>query len=169
MKRALAAAVLGLAGCAALEPSTDRVLATDKIVAEAVQVSRAPAAEQKGVLARAQKAFAAQATPLHRVRLATLLATLPAPLRDDARALELLEPVADASLPGPGRLAALLVVHIGERQRASREWEKAARERQQADKERDKREEGMRQQLEALRSIERAILEREEKLRSRQR
>jgi hypothetical protein len=37
------------------------------------------------------------------------------------------------------------------------------------DKERDKREETLRQQLEALRTIERSILEREEKLRRRQR
>ena len=37
-----------------------------------------------------------------------------------------------------------------------------------SDKERDLREEAMRQQLEALRSIERGILEREERLRKRQ-
>ena len=162
MRRTLTLAALAIAGCAAFEPGADRILATDRIAAEAVNVSRAPAAEQKTALARAQKAFANDATPLNRVRLATLLATLPTPLRDDARAIELLEPIADASSPGPGRLAALLLVQVGERQRA-------ARERQQADNERDKREETMRQQLEALRSIERGILEREEKLRSRQR
>ena len=162
MKRALVAAALAIAGCAAFEPGADRILAADRIAAEAVQVSRAPAAEQKTALARAHKAFANDATRLNRVRLAALLATLPAPLRDDARAIELLEPIADANSPGPGRLAALLLAHVGERQRA-------ARERQQADNERDKREETMRQQLEALRSIERGILEREEKLRSRQR
>lgn len=141
----------------------------DRLVADAVYLARAPATEQKTALARAQKAFVDRATALNRVRLATLLATLPVPLRDDTRAVELLGPVADASLPGPGRLAALLLVHIGERQNVSREAEKAARERQQADKERDKREEAMRLQLEALKSIERGILEREEKLRSRQR
>ena len=169
MRRALAVAALAIAGCAAFEPGADRILATDRIAAEAVHVSRASAAEQKTALARAQKTFANDATPLNRVRLATLLATLPVPLRDDARAIELLDPIADASSPGPGRLAALLLAHIGERQRASREQERAARERQQADNERDKREETMRQQLDALRSIERGILEREEKLRSRQR
>ena len=162
MRRTFAVAALAIAGCAAFEPGADRILATDRVAAEAVHVSRAPASEQRTALARAQKTFASDATPLNRVRLATLLATLPAPLRDDARAIELLEPVADATSPGPGRLAALLLMHIGERQRA-------ARERQQADNERDKREETMRQQLEALRSIERGILEREEKLRSRQR
>jgi hypothetical protein len=43
------------------------------------------------------------------------------------------------------------------------------RERERADKERDKREDTLKQQLDALRSIERGILEREEKLRRRQR
>ena len=53
--------------------------------------------------------------------------------------------------------------------RIAREREKADREHAAADKERDKREEAMRQQIEALRSIERGILEREERLRRRPR
>ncbi len=43
--------------------------------------------------------------------------------------------------------------------------DRVARERVKTDAERDKREEALRQQLEALRSIERGILEREERLR----
>ena len=154
MRRA-ALALLLLAGCVAFDPEAERMLAADRIVAEAVSAARAPAGEQKAMLARAQAAFAAEPMALNRVRLGTLLATLPPPHRDDGRALELLEPVANAKAPGPGRLAALLAGMIGERQ--------------QAESERDKREEAMRQQLEALRSIERSILEREEKLRRRQR
>ena len=50
-----------------------------------------------------------------------------------------------------------------------REREKAESEHERADKERDKREDALRQQLEALRSIERGILEREERLRRKQR
>jgi hypothetical protein len=42
-----------------------------------------------------------------------------------------------------------------------------ARERERSDKERDKRDEALKQQLDALRSIERGILEREERLRRR--
>jgi hypothetical protein len=155
-------ALLLLAGCAALDPAADRIIATDRIIAEAVQTSRAPAAEQKAALTRAQQSFSASPSPLNRVRVGALLATLPPPLRDDAKATEMLEPVADASSAGPGRLAAMLLSQINERQRL-------ARDRQQSDREREKREETMRQQLEALRSIERGILEREEKLRSRQR
>jgi hypothetical protein len=101
---------------------------------------------------------------------------LPLPLRDDARAAELLEPLVNATEPGSGRFAALLAGQIAERQRLAREVERLARERTAADrehvtadKERDKREEALRQQLEALRAIERGILEREEKLRGKQR
>jgi len=162
---------VGLAGCAAVQALVNPV---DAIVADAVTAARAPAAEQAAALARAQQAGTATATD--RLRLATLLATLPPPLRDDARATGLLEPLADASAPGIGRFAALLALQIAERQRVGREFERvsrdaerAARERERLDKERDKETQALRQQLDALRAIERGILEREEKLRRRQR
>ncbi|HEX6690280.1 MAG TPA: hypothetical protein VF110_03950 [Burkholderiales bacterium] len=176
--RALFAAALAtaaLAGCAQLMPGAD----VDTVVAEALNAARAPAAEQKAALARAQDAFTSSTGDLNRLRLATLLVALPAPLRDDARAIELLEPLADAASPGTGRFAALLTAQAAERQRLVREnareaerqaKERGAREAERLalDKERDKREEALRQQLEALRAIERGILEREEKLRRRQ-
>jgi len=162
--------VTALAGCAVLEPNP-----VDRIVAEAVVASRAPFAEQQASLGRAQQALGSGA-PAERLRLATLLATLPPPLRDDMRAIELLEPIADAASPGVGRFAALLSLQIVERRRIAHEIdrlradaERTGRERAAADKERDKREEAMKQQLEALRAIERGILEREEKLRRRTR
>ena len=157
--------LLALCGCAAVQPLVNPV---DAILAEAVAAARA---QQAGV-----------ATPSDRLRLATLLATLPPPLRDDARAVELLEPIADAKAPGIGRFAALLASQVVDRQRnarelerVSKEAERAARERANADRERDRLEkerekemQALRQQLEALRAIERGILEREEKLRKRQ-
>ncbi|HEV3009235.1 MAG TPA: hypothetical protein VGX52_09395 [Burkholderiales bacterium] len=162
--------LLTLTGCAVVQPLVNPV---DGILAEAVTAARAPAPEQAAALARAQQAGVA--SPADRLRLATLLATLPPPLRDDARAAELLEPIADAASPGIGRVAALLAAQVVERQRPLREIERlkskadrAARERAGADKERDKREEALKQQLEALRAIERGILEREENLRRRQ-
>jgi len=161
------ACLMVLAACESLQP-----LSVDGIVGEALSSARAPAAEQKAALARAQEAFAKDTGEGNRLRLATLLVVLAPPLRDDARAAELLEPLANPAQPGAGRLAALLEAQIAERQRLARELERAeraARERAAADKERDKREEALRQQLEALRSIERGILEREEKLRKRQR
>jgi RNA polymerase-interacting CarD/CdnL/TRCF family regulator len=177
MKRFAVFLTLGLVGCAAVQPLVNPV---DALLGEALAAARAPAPEQAAALARAQQAGVA--SPIERLRLATLLATLPAPLRDEARALELLEPIADASSSGTGRFAALLSSQIMERQRVVRELERiskeaanAARERERAekarellDKERDKREEALKQQLEALRAIERGILEREEKLRRRQ-
>jgi hypothetical protein len=183
--------LLVLAGCSAIQALVNPV---DAIVAEAMAAARAPAAEQAAALARAEKEAARPdgATPAERLRLATLLATLPPPLRDDARAAELLAPLADSNAPGIGRFAALLGTQVGERQHAVRELERvsgeaerAAREREridkeraqadkeraqadkeraQADKERDKREEGLKQQLEAMRAIERGILEREENM-----
>jgi hypothetical protein len=167
-----------LAGCAQLMPGAE----VDAVVAEALQAARASPAEQKAALARAQDAFTSSTSDSNRLRLATLLVALPAPLRDDARAIELLQPLADASSAGAGRFAALLTAQAAERQRLAREIERlraeaerqakerGARETERLalDKERDKREEALRQQLEALRAIERGILEREEKLRRRQ-
>ena len=163
-------------GCAVLQPGADQAVAVDGIVGEALVTSRANAAEQKLALSRAQRKFMEEPASVNRLRLATLLATLSPGLRDDARATELLEPIADAGAPGIGRFAALLAAQIAERQRLAREIDRLSRERgridkerEQADKERDKREEALRQQLEALRSIERGILEREDRLRRKQR
>lgn len=160
-----------LAGCTTL-PAPFVPHALDGIVADAVAAARAPAAEQSAALARAEKA-AASGTPADRLRLATLLATLPAPLRDDARAGELLQSVTEGSL---GRFAALLSSQVAERQRLAREVERVNRDvdRVKGDAERsarehDKREEALKQQIEALRAIERNIREREEKLRTRPR
>ncbi|MGQ0544768.1 MAG: hypothetical protein ACT4P3_05455 [Betaproteobacteria bacterium] len=183
MRLLLAGMALTLAACAELRPIADPYQPVDAIVAEAVGAARAPVPEQKAALQRAQQSLAARPSALNRLRLAVLLATLPAPLRDDTRAAELLESLADSNSPGPGRFAALFAAQVAERQRiareldrlgrdaerAARERERLDRERERADKERDKREDTLRQQLEALRSIERGILEREEKLRRRQR
>jgi hypothetical protein len=171
MRRLLLVLLLG--GCAAVQPLVNPV---DAILGEAVSAARAPAAEQAAALARAEKeAKRPDAAATDRLRLATLLATLPAPLRDDARAAKLLEPMADVAQPGVGRFAALLAAQIAERQRLAGEVERvareaahAARERAALDKEREKETQALRQQIEALRAIERGILERDEKLRRRQ-
>lgn len=163
MRALIATCALFVASCALELPIGES--SVDNSIAEAVSAARAPVPEQKAVLGRAQAAFIREATPANRLRLATLLAALPAPLRDDARAAELLEPIADATAPGLGRFAALLSAQIAERQRLSRELDRVTREADRNARERDKREEALRQQLEALRAIERSILEREEQLR----
>lgn len=183
MRGIVLALVFLLAACAELRVAGDPYAPIDAIVGESVRASRAPAAEQQAVLGRAQQAHAEQPTSTSRLRLAVLLATLPPPLRDEPRAAELLEPLVDSSTPGIGRFAALFAAQLAERQRLGRELERVSREaerlarererldreRERIDKERDKREETLRQQLDALRSIERSILEREEKLRHKQR
>jgi septal ring factor EnvC (AmiA/AmiB activator) len=169
MKALVMAITITLAGCALLQPGAEELGTADTIIADALTAARAPSAEQKAALSRAQDAFTRDPAAENRLRLATLLAVLPAPLRDDARAAELLEPLADAAAAGFGRLAAFFSALVVERQRLARELERATRERERVDKERDKREEALRQQLEALRAIERGILEREERLRRKQR
>jgi hypothetical protein len=159
------AALAALGGCAAFEPRTPPF---DGIVSEVLEAARSPVPEQRKALARAQQSFIGDPSPTNRLRLATLLATLPPPLRDDDRAQELLQPMANKAEPAYGRFAALLSSQVAEHARLTREAERAAREREQADKERDKREEALRQQVEALRGIERGIREREERLRRRE-
>jgi len=168
--RSLIIATLVLAGCALLEPQGSD--AVDRVIADALATARAPAAEQKAALGAAQAAFERDTGATSRLRLATLLAVLAPPMRDDARAGELLESLANPSSAGYGRFAALLATQLAERQRLARELdrvmresERDRRERDRLDKERDKREEALRQQIEAMQSIERGILERQEKLR----
>ena len=68
--------VLALAGCAAVQPLVNPV---DGILADAVAAARGPASEQQAALARAQQLGVQN--PADRLRLATLLAMLPPPLR----------------------------------------------------------------------------------------
>jgi hypothetical protein len=168
----IAAALFAAAGCASLDPRSFGVVAADGIVAEALQLRRAGTADQKAALARADEAMRREATPANRLRLASLLVVLPDPMRDPQRAAELVEPIADD--PAYGRFAALIAVQTQEQARLARELTRGTRdlERERAERERerverDKREEALRQQVEALRGIERGILEREEKLRRR--
>ena len=147
-----------LAACAALEMPGSPFQAIDALMREALDSARSSPPQQKAALQRAEQAFGKDPSALNRLRLALLLATLGAPLHDDARAAELLEPIADPNVQGIGRFAAVLAAQVSERVRI-------ARERERSDRERDKREEALRQQLDALRAIERGIQEREEKLR----
>lgn len=176
--------VVMLAACAELpallEPPGASV---DRWLGDALAARRGGSDAQRAALEAAEARFAREGTPESRLQLAILLSVLPAPMRDDARALRLLEPLADPKASGHGRFAAFLAGQLTERQRlareverlhregerASRERERLEREHAAAERERDKREESLREQLEALRKIERNILEREERLRRRAR
>lgn len=152
--RQVLSAMLALlaAACANLSPQTRDAAAVSQIVAGAVETLRSPAAERRRELVRAQRAFAEQPDDVARLYLATLLSTLPPPLQDDARAAALLEPLAGGAPQTPvARFAVLIAARVAERRRLAHAGER--------------REDALRRQLEALKSIERGIQVREERLR----
>lgn len=177
MRRAALALFMLLAGCAALRPGADEALQVSDIVAAAVSAARAIPEEQRRQLNHAQQMFAAIQDDANRARLATLLATLPAPLRDDARAAALFEPLAARKPETPlVQFAALAGAGAAERARAARELRAAERREGEAEErakaarlqaeQAEERANTLRQQVEALKSIERGILEREERRRT---
>jgi hypothetical protein len=183
MRLAAGLIILLLAGCAVLRPGAGESVQVSDIVGAAVVAARAAPEEQRRQLNHAGQMYAALPDDANRARLAVLLATLPAPLRDDARAAALLEPLAARRPDTPlVQFAGLLAAGAAERQRLARDL-RAAEKREEAAEERasrlardlraaEKREEAaeerastLRQQVDALKSIERGILEREERRR----
>jgi hypothetical protein len=176
-RAALALVLLLVAGCAALRPEANEALQVSDIVASAVAAARATPEEQRRQLTHAQQTYAAVKDEASRARLAALLATLPPPLRDDARAASLFEPLAARRPETPlVQFAAMAGAGAAERARAARDLREAERRgelaeerarslRQQAEQA-EERANTLRQQVEALKSIERGILEREERRRT---
>ncbi len=163
MRTLAIAALAWLAGCAALPPDTGDAAAISEIVGETVAASRAPVPEQRSLLATAQRKFAHSPSDSNRVRLGALYASLPEPLRDDVRAKALLDPLAaSGSRAALAQLAALLADQVSARQRV-------VSDRARAQRASELREEALRQQIEALTAIERGILDREERLRAKER
>jgi len=177
MRRTALAFLMLLAGCAALRPDADEALQVSDIVAAAVAAARATPEEQRRQLNHAQQMFAAVQDDANRARLAALLATLPPPMRDDARAAALFEPLAARRPETPlVQFAAMAGAGAAERGRATRDLRAAERREEQADEraktlrqqleQAEERANTLRQQVEALKSIERGILEREERRRT---
>lgn len=175
--RAALVLMLLVAGCAMLRPEADEALLVSDIVAATLGAARAAPEEQRRQLGHAQKMYGALQDDASRVRLAALYATLPPPLRDDARAATLFEPLAARRPETPlVQFAAMAGAGAAERTRAARELREAERRgelaeeraktlRQQAEQA-EERANTLRQQVEALKSIERGILEREERRRT---
>lgn len=154
MRALLLAMALLVGGCAALQPSGDDAARVDSVIAEAVRVSRLPPAEQVQRLALAGQAFAAGHGDLDRLRLATLLATIPAPLGNDAQAAKLLAPLESGNgNTAVGQFAGLLSVQLAERQRLEQALGKS---QDQA--------ETLQKKLDELNTIEHKALRREERL-----
>src|SRR5437867_11390577 len=99
MKAFVIAIAIALTGCALLQPGAEQSGTVDAIIADAMAAARAPSAEQKAALSRARDAFTRDPTSVSRLRLATLLAVLPAPFRAHARAARLFEPRVYAAAP----------------------------------------------------------------------
>lgn len=167
--------LLLLAGCAALGPADEAAIVSEA-VALAVATARAPGDVRHHELDRAVREFERGPDRVPRARLAILLATLPEPERDDARAAMLLEPLA-AQQPESdlSRFARLLAAIVAERQQHARE---AGAAEQRADALRkqleltrrdaragEHREEALRRQIEAYKRDARAGEQREETLR----
>lgn len=163
MRPAAAMCAVLLSGCALLRPDAGEALQVRDIVGAAVSGARATPEEQRRQLAHAQQMFAAVPDDSNRVRLAALLATLPPPWRDEARAASLLEPLAVRRPETPlAQLAGLLAAGAAERQKLTRDL-RAAEKREEGAEERAAT---LQKQVEALKSIERGILEREERRRT---
>jgi len=187
MKAAAAILAAFLSGCALLRPDAGEALQVREIVGGTVNAARAMPEEQRRRLARAQQMYAASPDDANRLRLAALLATLPPPWRDDARAEQLLEPLATRRAEtAVAELASMLAASVAERQRLARELRSATSRAEAAESRVDaaetrvaaaeQREEAaaeragmLQRQLDALKAIERGILEREERRRSQQR
>jgi hypothetical protein len=185
------ALVAASAGCALLQPEGESARLVGEIVDQTVAATGGLPEDQRRLVAEARRSYDAMPDEANGVRYAALLATLPAPLRDEARAATILGPIA-AQKPETAmtRFAALLSISLAERRRLAQEA-RAAEQRAQAASQRadaasqraeaattraeaaERREEGANErasklqgQVEALKSIERSILQREERRRN---
>jgi len=178
---ALAGAV---AGCALIEPQRDATREVRVIVGDAATAVRATPEEQRRRLTHALRMYDAVPNVPNGVRYGALLASLPPPLGDDAKAAAVLAPIAAMQPESPlTQLAGMLAAGLAERQRLEREQRAAARraedEARRADAAVARAESAERRevmaneraatlqgQVEALKSIERSILQREERRRN---
>lgn len=163
----LATILIGLlaAGCAALKPGAEDAGVVTEIVAMAVDTLRSTPDVQRERLSSTLDTLSSRSDDAARLRAGVLLATLPPPLRDDARAAALLQPIA-ARQPETrvAQFAGLLQARLAERERAAEQVQEQLQERLRAA---EKQAETLRNELEALRSNERALAEREEALKRR--
>ncbi len=161
MRLAIACLVL-LAGCAALQPGYQDSQVVRDIVETAVETLRATPEAQRNRLADALETLASRKDDASRLRVAVLLATLPAPLRDEARADAILQELSEGREETPLTQFALLL-----RNRTQRISEAAAQDAQERMLAAARREQALREQAEALRTSERALAEREDSLKRR--
>lgn len=162
MKAALLALAVLVAGCATLAPRSGDAERVDQVLAAALELQHATPAAQRRGLAQVRHAFSAGGDDIDRLRLGTLLATLPAPLGDDTQSMALLKPLGSRRPETPiTRFAALLAAQVVERQRLEQAGQRGQESLRQSEQQVDE----LRHKLDELKSIERSVLEREEQLR----
>ena len=159
----LAIILVGLlaTGCAALKPGAEDAGVVTEIVAMAVDTLRSTADVQRERLSSTLDTLASRPDDASRLRAGVLLATLPPPLRDEARAAALLQPIAARQPETPlAQFAGLFQARIAERERATEQLQEQLRSA-------EKQAEALRGEVETLRTHERALAEREEALKRR--
>ena len=173
----LVLAASALAACAQLQAPTSQTPAPvveadeSRQVAELLgyyqRVAQLAPEEQKRELAAATQSFNRERSPANRVRLA-LLYTIPGTaFQDDARAVQLLEPVTTTGGGAVRSLANLLQAQVSERlksQKQLKEQLEASQKRADQLKEQQeatqRRADQLKEQMEALRAVEKQLLER---------
>jgi len=159
----LATILVGLlaTGCAALKPGAEDAGVVTEIVAMAVDTLRSTADVQRERLSSTLATLTSRPDDAARLRAGVLLATLPPPLRDDARATALLQPIAARQPETPlAQFAGLFQARIAERERATEQLQEQLRSA-------EKQAEALRGEVDTLRTQERALAEREEALKRR--
>jgi len=159
----LAMILVGLlaTGCAALKPGAEDAGVVTEIVAMAVDTLRSTADVQRERLSSTLDTLTSRPDDAARLRAGVLLATLPPPLRDDARAMALLQPIAARRPETPlAQFAGLFQARIAEREHATEQLQERLRSA-------EKQAETLRGEVETLRTNERALAEREEALKRR--
>lgn len=179
-----ALALAAVTGCALIEPQRGEARDVRDIIGDAATAVRATPEEQRRRLAHALQMYGAVPNVPNGVRYGALLASLPPPLGDEDKAAAVLVPIA-AQRPESllTRLAGMLAAGLAERQRLARE-QRTAERRAESEARRaeaavaraesaERREElaneratTLQGQVEALKSIERSILQREERRRT---
>ena len=160
----LAGFLLLLSGCTQWElppvyEGTATLAETDWL-AEVHEVQQLPATAQAAALRVRQQAFQASANPTTRLRLALLRGLGADEVRDEPRALALLEGLEAHASPREAALAGLLRQWLQERQRS----QGLLRVERKAVAERDTRIRELESQLEAVTSIEQSIRQRQKPL-----
>jgi hypothetical protein len=161
MRLATVAFVVFATGCVSIKPGVEEAAAVSEIVAMTVETLRSTPEVQSQRLSAALGAVASQPDDVARLRAGVLLATLPTPLGDGARASVLLDPVAARRPETPlSQFAGLFQVRMLERERETEELRDRLRKT-------EKQADLLRGEVDALRVNERAFAEREEALRRR--